>query len=234
MDRQNDSYIYTPKTLLAYRVLLRLRLECLKSKCCVYTLEVFEYPIVYFTIYNYMYVDKLITTVHVSIQAIKQENTKDSMARLQFQNLNTKVNQMWTTDGQTDGRTSSIYKQELLWNLAKNDLNSKMCFIPILDSSRRLSAALAWSFIFSLCTFSGVLFSVPDFEPFGGRPRFRLPVSISYNILYKRTQTSLQLTQYFSLFIKTFIGGMKVFKIRERQIFCVDILFEICTLFIYH
>ena len=43
------------------------------------------------------------------------------MASLQskFQNLNPKVNQMWTTDIRTDKWTSSIHKPEMLCYLAK-------------------------------------------------------------------------------------------------------------------
>ena len=39
---------------------------------------------------------------------LKQETAEDGMARLQsqFQNINTKVNQMWRTEGQMDGLTA--------------------------------------------------------------------------------------------------------------------------------
>ena len=41
---------------------------------------------------------------------MEQKTAKEGMAGLQskFQNLNTKVNQMWTTEGQTDGQMDII------------------------------------------------------------------------------------------------------------------------------
>ena len=66
----------------------------------------------------------------------KQETVKDGKTEMKskFQNLNAKVNQMWSLDGQTnwqmDRWTLLIHKWELLCNLAKNSIHEFMYKVP--------------------------------------------------------------------------------------------------------
>ena len=80
------------------------------------------------------------------------------MAGLQskFQNLNAKVNQMWTTGGrmdrQTDRQTSSILKLELLSNPAKNNnkqsafwMNPVIHWFTLNDIEKRSGKLSGWT-----------------------------------------------------------------------------------------